>query len=143
MPGAALPMGFPTKYRLTFLSPAACYLHRFAHVAPTWELPGVWESRALNRLRSLHGAVVFAVKENAGTVLFFNESEAAAVGAQAGEPVDEFRFIDSEEGGQGGDVGFGDFDLSWPAATIAAAHALIPHLVGSVHPTYSMATAVG
>jgi hypothetical protein len=101
-----------------------------AHLAPTWEVPGVGEAATLLRFYGLNFAIL-TLKEDAGTVGLIDQGEAAAVGAKAGVGSDKFGFLDFKEGGDSGDLFFSDFYVSWPAATVGAALAKI--FGGSFH----------
>jgi len=101
-----------------------------AHLAPTWEVPGVGEAATLLRFYGLNFAIL-TLKEDAGTVGLIDQGEAAAVGAKAGMGSDKFGFLDFKEGGDSGDLFFSDFYVSWPAAAVGAALAKI--FGGSIH----------
>ena len=95
-----------------------------AHLAPTWEVPGVGEPATLLRFDRLDFAVL-TLKEDAGSVGLIDQGEAAAVGAKAGVGSDEFGFLHFQEGGNGGDLFFRDFYVPWPATAVGAALAKI------------------
>ena len=95
-----------------------------AHLAPTWKVPGVGEAATLLRFDRLDFAIL-TVEEDAGTVGLINQGEAAAVGAKAGVGSDELGFLHFQKRGDGGDLFFSDFYVSWPAAAVGAALAKI------------------
>jgi hypothetical protein len=102
----------------------------FAHLAPTWEVPGVWEAATLLGFDGLNAALL-AFEEDAGSIGLIDQGEATAVGAKAGMGSDKLGFLDFKEGGDSGDLLFRDFYVSWPAATVGAALAKI--FRGSFH----------
>jgi len=95
-----------------------------AHLSPTWEVPGVGEAATLLWFYGLNFAVL-TVKEDTGTVGLIDQGEATAVGAKAGVGSDELGFLDFKEGGDGGDLFFRDFYVSWPATAVGAPFAKI------------------
>jgi len=90
-----------------------------AHLAPTGEVPGVGKAATLLGFDGLNAALL-AFKEDAGSVGLIDQREAAAVGAKAGVGSDEFGFFHFQEGGNGGDLFFSDFYVSWPATAVGA-----------------------
>ena len=97
---------------------------RVAGLFEAGEIPQVWEVAALLRLHGLHGASV-AFEEDALAVGPDFEREAAAVGAQTGVVLDEFRDAQTEVIRQAGDFRFGDTHLAGPPATRRAALAFV------------------
>ena len=95
-----------------------------AHLAPTWEVPGVGEAATLLRFYGLNFAIL-TLKEDAGSVGLIDQGEAAAVGAKAGVGSDKLGFLDFKKGGDGGDLFFRDFYVSWPATAVGAPFAKI------------------
>ena len=91
----------------------------FAHLAPTWEVPGVGEAATLLRFDRLDFTIL-TVEEDAGTVGLINQGEAAAVGAKAGVGSDKLGFLDFKEGGDVGDLLFRDFYVPRPATAVGA-----------------------
>ena len=67
-----------------------------AHLAPTWEVPGVGEAATLLGFDGLDFAIL-TVEEDAGTVGLINQGEAAAVGAKAGVGSDELGFLNFQK----------------------------------------------
>ena len=104
-----------------------------AHLAPTWEVPGVGEAATLLGFDGLNTALL-AFEEDAGPVGLIDQGEAAAVGAKAGVGSDEFGFLHFQEGGNGGDLFFRDFYVPWPATAVGAALAKI--FWGSFHSSF-------
>ena len=95
-----------------------------AHLAPTWEVPGVGEAATLLRFYGLNFAIL-TLKEDTGTVGLIDQGEATAVGAKAGVGSDKLGFLDFKEGGDGGDLLFRDFYVPWPATAVGAPFAEI------------------
>jgi hypothetical protein len=67
----------------------------FADVLPTWEVPVIRKSAALQGFHGLHAAVA-AVEENAGSIGLVDEGETVAAGTQAGEVLDECALLHAE-----------------------------------------------
>jgi len=95
-----------------------------AHLAPTWKVPGVGEASTLLRFYGLNFAIL-TLKEDAGTVGLIDQGEAAAVGAKAGMGSDKLGFLDFKKRGDGGDLFFRDFYVSWPATAVGASFAKV------------------
>ena len=95
-----------------------------AHLAPTGEVPGVWKAATLLGFDGLNAALL-AFEEDAGSIGLIDQGEATAVGAKAGMGSDKLGFLHFQKRGDGSDLLFRDFYVSWPAATVGAPFAEI------------------
>jgi hypothetical protein len=88
---------------------------------PTGKIPFVGETGALLRFNSLDATSVASFQENAGTVGFFDQSQADPVAPQNGVLVDEFRHGNPEMIGDAIHFCVGNRDLAPPSAAVSAA----------------------
>ena len=68
---------------------------------------------------------LLALKEDAGSIRLIDEGEASSVGAEAGVGSNKLGLVHFEEGGDGRDLLFGNFNVPGPATAVGAAPAKI------------------
>lgn len=95
-----------------------------ADLAPAREVPSIGKTAALLGFDGLDTAVL-ALEEDAGSVGLIDEGQTSSVGAEAGVGSNELGFFHFQEGSDGRDLFFGDFDVAGPAAAVGAALAKI------------------
>jgi hypothetical protein len=91
-----------------------------ADLAPAGKAPFVRKAGALSTLDGMDAAGV-AVEHDALVVFLLDEGEALAVGAEAGEAVEEIRFAQFQERGDARDLVVLDPDVTGPLAAGGAA----------------------
>ena len=104
-----------------------------ADFAPTGEVPCVGKAAALGGFDGLNLAIL-PIKKDAGAVGLIDQGKTTTVGAKAGVGSDELGFFNFQKRGDGGDLFFRDFYVSWPATAVGAPFAEI--FRGSFHSSF-------
>ena len=68
---------------------------------------------------------LLALEEDAGSIRLIDEGETASVGTETGVGSNELGLVHFEEGGDGRDLLFGNFNVPRPATAVGAALAKI------------------
>ena len=101
---------------------------RFADLAPTGEVPGVWKASALPRLHRLQHAVI-PLEEEALAVGLVDQRQPIPLRPQPGVLLHEFQLVHPHMTRDVGDLRVGHLHESRPAAAGRAALALVVNLL--------------